>query len=82
MRLGLDDLTDASRAHAVLSRQLHFVPGSAAQIVQSKRTFCGADEDVPPLLSVVHGILQHKPCSHTEQTRIKTMSLCICFFYV
>lgn len=70
MRLGLDDLTDATRADAVLSRQLDFVPRSAAQIIQPKGTLAGADEHIPPLLCVVHRVLQHKPCRHTEQPEV------------
>lgn len=71
MRLGLNDLTDAPWAYAVLGGQLDLVPRSTAKIVQPKGTLAGADEHIPPLLCIVHRILQHKACSHTAQLHVK-----------
>lgn len=54
MGLGLNNFTDASRAHAVFGSQFDLVPGPTAQIVQLKGPFSGADEHISPFLSVVH----------------------------
>ena len=53
MGFSLDDLTDASRAHCVLSGQGEFVPSSTLQVLQAVRSFAGADGEAAPLLTVV-----------------------------
>ena len=60
MGLGLDDLTDAPRAHAVLGRQLHLVPRAAREAIQPEGPLARADEHILPLLTVVHRVLQHE----------------------
>ena len=55
--LGLDDLTDAPGAHAVLGRQLHLVPRAALEAVQPEGPLTRADEHILPLLTVVHRVL-------------------------
>lgn len=62
MGLGLDDLTDAPGAHAVLGRQLHLVPGATLEAVQPEGPLARADEHILPLLAVVHRVLQHEAC--------------------
>lgn len=74
MCLGLDDLTDAPWAHAVLGGQLDLVPGSTAQVVQPEGAFAGADEYIPPFLCVVHRILQHKSCRVTQHNFMSNTS--------
>lgn len=61
MGLCFDDFTDASRSDAVLRRQLDFVPGAAAQVLQFEGALGGTDEHVFPLFRVVDRILEHKP---------------------
>lgn len=70
--LCLDDLTDASRSDAVLCSQLHFVPGTAAQVVQFEGALSGTDENVFPFLCVVHRVLQHKAYTHTQTHKQNT----------
>lgn len=73
--LCLDDLTDASRSDAVLCSQLHFVPGTAAQVVQFEGALSGTDENVFPFLCVVHRVLQHKAYTHTHKHTNSTHSI-------
>lgn len=53
MGLSFNDLTDAPGPHCILGRQGELVPGAALQVLQTVRTFTGADGKTAPLLAVV-----------------------------
>lgn len=69
MGLCFDDLTNTSGSDAVLCSQLDFVPGATAQVFQFEGALGGTDENIFPLLRVVHRILEHKTCATENKTK-------------
>lgn len=58
MGLCFDDLADSSWAHCILGSQSELVPGSTLEVLQPIGALTGTDGKVPPLLTVVLGVLQ------------------------